>query len=186
MADRREELLDAAITLLGEHGVHHLTHRRVDAAAGAPAGTTSNYFRTRATLIGGVVERFAARERAVWDDLAAGTYPTTPQELAKVLTAFAVGAVGPNRTVTLARYSILVEAAIHPALREQVSGPGHRIRGWATSFMRAVGSAHPERDARIVGAHIDGLVLHQLSNPDPRFDPTERISTLIEALIQHG
>src|SRR5262245_35946901 len=127
MGTRREEILDAAITLLGEHGMHRLTHRNVDAAAAVPAGSTSNYFRTREALIGAVVERFGARERAAWDDLAAAAYPTTPAELARTLAGFAKAAVGPNRTVTLARFAILVEAAIHPELQELVRGPGHRV-----------------------------------------------------------
>src|SRR5258706_532191 len=83
--DRRDDNPDAAIPRLGENGVRGLTHRGVDAAAGVPAGTTSNYFRTRAALIGGVVERFAARERANFDELAAAAYPTTPKELAQTL-----------------------------------------------------------------------------------------------------
>ncbi len=47
MANRREELLDAAISVLGERGIHGLSHRAVDAVARLPTGSTSNYFRTR-------------------------------------------------------------------------------------------------------------------------------------------
>ena len=89
MTGRRDDLLDAAICLLGERGTHALTHRAVDAAAGLPAGSASNYFRTRDALLNAVVERFAARERANWEDIAAKVCPTTPQELAQALTMFA-------------------------------------------------------------------------------------------------
>ena len=44
---RRERLLDAAIELVGLQGLTALTHRAVDAAAGVPTGTASNYWRTR-------------------------------------------------------------------------------------------------------------------------------------------
>src|SRR5919202_1583333 len=115
MANRRNEILDAAIAVLGESGIHALTHRAVDAAAGLPAGSTANYFRTRDALLDAVVERFAARERANWEDLAARMCPTTPQELAHALTLFAHDVTGPQRTLTLARYAILVEAGIHPS-----------------------------------------------------------------------
>ena len=60
MTNRRDDLLDAAIAVLGESGIHALTHRAVDAAAGLPAGSASNHFRTRDALLGAVVERFAA------------------------------------------------------------------------------------------------------------------------------
>ncbi|MFC7482775.1 TetR/AcrR family transcriptional regulator [Luedemannella flava] len=58
MVNRRDDLLDAAITVLGEGGMRALTHRAVDAAAGLPAGSTSNYFRTRDALLGAVIDRF--------------------------------------------------------------------------------------------------------------------------------
>src|SRR5919201_3990276 len=111
MATRREELLDAAILVLGERGIHALSHRAVDAAAGLPAGSTSNHFRTRDALLNAVVERFAARERANWDDIAAKVCPTTPRELAEALTVFAQESAGPQRKLTNARQATLVQAA---------------------------------------------------------------------------
>jgi len=63
---RQEELLDAAIAVLGGQGVRQLTHRAVDVAAGLPSGSTSNYFKTRDALLVGIVDRFVARERAGW------------------------------------------------------------------------------------------------------------------------
>ena len=56
--------LDAALTLVGEQGVRALTHARVDAAAGLPRGSTSNWFRTRDALVAGVVIHLAESERA--------------------------------------------------------------------------------------------------------------------------
>ena len=105
MSNRRDDLLDAAIIVLGEGGVRGVTHKAVDVAAGLPAGSTSNYFRTKDALLTAVVERFAARERANWEEIAAATVPTTPTELARALAAFAHDAVGPHRTLTLARYA---------------------------------------------------------------------------------
>jgi DNA-binding transcriptional regulator YbjK len=130
MANRRDELLDVAISVLRESGIRAPTHRAVDAAAGLPAGSTSNPFRTRDALLNAVVERFAARERANWEEIAARVCPTTPDELARAMTAFAYAATGPQRTLTLVRYAILVEAAIHPPLQEQLTVTGGRVRAW--------------------------------------------------------
>src|SRR6516225_5861294 len=49
--ERRAQILDAAIGILADEGVGGLTHRQVDDRAGLPAGTTSNYFRTRQALL---------------------------------------------------------------------------------------------------------------------------------------
>jgi AcrR family transcriptional regulator len=184
MATRREQLLDAAITVLGERGIHALTHRNVDTQAGLPAGSTSNHFRTRDALLDAVVERFADRERALWEELAMRMYPTTPLELAQVLVAAAKTATGPQRTLTLARYAILVESAIHPTLRAQLLATGGRVNTWFMTWLRVAGSTDPERDAPIIMNHYTGVVLHDLAIPDPAFDPTDQITTLVTTVIR--
>ena len=184
MPTRREQLLDAAITVLGESGIHGLTHRSVDTAAGLPAGSASNLFRTRDALLEAVVERFAERERANWEDIAATMAPTTPKELADALTAFAKDATGRNRTLTLARYAILGEAAIHPPLREQLLLSGARVRTWFLNWLRVIGSTDPEHDGPIIMNHYTGLVLHQLAMPDPAFDPYPEIAALVRHIAR--
>lgn len=184
MSNRRDELLDTAISLLGERGMHGLTHRAVDTAAGLPAGSASNHFRTRDALLNAVVERFAARERANWDEVAARVCPTTPQELARALAEFAHDATGPHRTLTLARYAILVEAGIHPSLRAQLTVTGARVNAWFTNWLRIAGSADPERDAPIIMNHWTGVVLHQLAIPDPAFDPSGQLTALVTSVTR--
>ncbi len=184
MPSRREELLDAAISVLGQSGIHGVTHRAVDAAAGLPAGSTSNHFRTRDALLNAVVERFAARERTNWEHLATKMYPVTPEELARALARAAREAAGPHRTLTLARYAILVEAGIHPSLRAQLSATGARVNAWFLNWLRIAGSTDPERDAPIIMNHFTGIVLHELAIPDPAFDPYPQIAALITSVIR--
>ncbi len=184
MVTRREVVLDAAIEVLGTGGMHGLTHRSVDAAAGLPAGSTSNLFRTRDALLEAVVERFAERERANWEEIAARTCPTTPRELAAALTEFAKDAVGRNRTLTLARYAILVESAVHPPLRAKLLLGGARVNDWFTSWVRAAGSTRPELDANLLMNYGTGLVLHDLAVPDPAFDPSAHITALVTSVVR--
>jgi DNA-binding transcriptional regulator YbjK len=180
---RRVQILDAAIAVLGRQGVRGVTHRAVDAAAGVPLGTTSNYFRTRDALFDAVVERFAERERAAFDELASAAAPTTPQELAALLAAFTVAATGPRRELTLARFAILVEAAIRPQLQRKLGAAASEIRAWSTEWMRAVGSTNPLRDISFLANHVDALTLHQLAYPDPAFDPRPSLTALVTALV---
>ena len=184
MASRRDDLLDAAISVLGESGMHGLTHRAVDGAAGLPVGSTSNHFRTRAALLNAIVERFAARERANWEDLATTMYPVTPDQLARAMAVFAQDATGKHQTLTLARYAILVEAAIQPPLRLQLSATGARVNSWFMNWLRIAGSTAPERDAPIIMNHYTGVVLHDLAIPDSAFDPTDQITTLVTTVLR--
>ena len=110
--------------------------------------------------------------------------PTTPAELARALTAFVRDSTGPNRTLTLARYAILVEAAIRPSLREQLATTGARVNTWFMNWLRIARSADPEHDAPIVMNHLTGLALAQLAYPDPHFDPSAPITALVTAVLR--
>jgi DNA-binding transcriptional regulator YbjK len=180
---RPEQILDAAIDILGTRGSRHLTHRAVDAAAALPTGSTSNYFRSRDALIGAIVDRLSARERAGWEAVADAVDPRTPAELTAALAAFVHAATGPHRAVTLARFAAFGEAALRPDLQPRLAATAAQIRTWGARWLRVIGSADPDRDAQLLLDQLDGLMLHQLAFADPAFDPGVPLGTLIRALV---
>jgi AcrR family transcriptional regulator len=155
-------------------------------AAGLPAGSTSNHFRTRDSLFEAVVERFVELERANWETVAARSSPRTPAEMAEALGAFAREATGTQRTLTLSRYALLVEGAQYPALRGSLAIGGARVNVYFENWLLRIGSTNPDRDLRIVANFLTGRILHDLAIPDPNFDPTADLIELIEALIPPG
>lgn len=176
-------LLDAAIEILGERGVRAVTHRAVDAEAGVGAGATANCFSTREALFAAIVERFAERERESFEELATTVIPTTPAELGRILGAFVRQGTSQGRTLTLCRCALLVESANNPGLRDHMAATGARVGAWGTAWLRLVGSTDPDRHVHVVGNYLTGLTLHQLAMPDPHFDPTDRIISLLESLL---
>jgi DNA-binding transcriptional regulator YbjK len=179
--DRRTVLLDAALEIVGTEGMRGLTHRAVDAAAAVPAGSTSNYFRTREALILGIVERFIARERAMATGPRERIDPS-PDGVATALGRFAHRALGPDRAVTLARYAILVETAQNPELRAGMARGADQVDRWALDAITRAGSRHPERDLGVLANYVTGLVLHELALPSPDLDAAVRIRALIDTL----
>jgi DNA-binding transcriptional regulator YbjK len=181
VTDRRTVLLDAGLELVGTQGMRGLTHRAVDTAAAVPAGSTSNYFRTREALILGIVERFIVRERAMATGPTDGVDPS-PEGVASALGRFAHRALGPDRAVTLARYAILVETGQNPALREGMAVGADQVDRWALDLITRAGSQHPERDLGLLANYVTGLVLHELALPSPDLDAAARIRALIDTL----
>jgi AcrR family transcriptional regulator len=183
VSTRRHDLLDTAIELLAERGLHGVTHRTIDTAAGVPAGSTSNYFRTREALLVAIAERFAVRERAAMEQILTGRDPTTPDELAAALAESALKSTGALRALTLARYTLLIESAVNPAIRAPLaaigSGQGEHFQRW----LKAAGSTDPGRDVSIISNHLTGLVLHQVALPTDDFDPLPSLTGLVRALI---
>jgi AcrR family transcriptional regulator len=184
VANRRELLLDAAIRVLGERGMRALTHRAVDAEAGVAAGSTANYFPTREALFEAIVEQVSAMERSRFDEVAAKVCPTSPAELGRAIAGFARDGTGVHRAMTLSRYAILVEAGNNAKVRHQLAETGSRVNAWFANWLRLIGSRDPDYDVHVLGNYITGLMLHELAIPDPEFDPTDKITTLLESLVE--
>lgn len=182
-------MLDAALALVGLHGVRALTHAAVDAAAEVPPGSTMGCFPTREALVAGVADRCIEREQ----EMVTGGAPdaaleATPAGLADAFGRFAVRAVGPDRDVTLARYALQVAVAQDPSLRPVVAVGADRVDTWGLDAIRRAGSRHPERDFGILANYATGLVFHELGLPSHELDATARVRALIDTLgwADHG
>ena len=78
----------------GGRGVRAVTHRAVDAEAGLGAGSAANYFSSRDALFRAIVERFAERERANFEEVGLTVIPTSPVELGCALALASTGSAG--------------------------------------------------------------------------------------------
>jgi DNA-binding transcriptional regulator YbjK len=160
--DRRTAILDGALEVLAEQGMRGLTHRAVDAAAGLPPGSTSYYFRSRAALVTGCVQRLV--ERDLTDGVATvdAAVPTAGQDLPAVLAA-ALTTVGVRmatveRQRTLARYELSLAAVRDPALRVELVAGGDTIRRRGAALLARAGVTEPDAAAEELAALLDGLV----------------------------
>ena len=160
---RRRALLDAAIRVLANWGARGLTHRAVDTEAGVPKGTTSNYFKSRETIIGQLCGRISERLRPD---------PTVHAELGKRRASIAlyaayvqdiVARLTAERDVTLALFELRLEATRHPEVAVQ-------LQQWLSagftedvSFVRSAGLPGGAREVALFHYAIDGLVLDRLT-----------------------
>ncbi|RJL32109.1 TetR/AcrR family transcriptional regulator [Bailinhaonella thermotolerans] len=156
-------LADTAIALLAERGIHGLTHRAVDEAAGLPPGSTSNVARTRAALLELTLDRLTEQEQVVMagfrpPDRAALDLDTVADTLAGIVML----QLSEGRTRTLARYELALEANRRPELRKSYDEIGRGFRDAATVFMAALGSPDPVRHARQLIAYGEGVIFYAL------------------------
>lgn len=174
----REKALEAAVELLGTQGLRALTHARVDDAAGIPRGSTSNYFRTRAALVAGVVEWIGEQEMAGQD--APGALPDTVEGFADLLTAMVEQLTGPNRTRTTARYTLFLEGTHDDEVRRLLLVGRARFRGLTEAAMAALGAPDPAVAATAVMAACEGLIMHRIA-----VDSDVDVAAAIDAVV-HG
>jgi DNA-binding transcriptional regulator YbjK len=179
-ATTRERALEAAVELLGADGVRALTHARVDDRAGLPPGSTSNWFRTRRALLGGVVDWIAEHERADLDPAAMPTISGV-DELVEGLCTVVELQTGPFAARTRARYALFLELAGDPELGEPLRRQRREFERWTEAIVVAVGVADPVPATRALMALGDGLLLHRLT-VDPGLDTRPAIERAVRAL----
>jgi DNA-binding transcriptional regulator YbjK len=166
MADRRTVIADAAIATLAREGMRGFTHRAVDRVAELPEGSTSYYFRTREALMHAALARMAeldARDVAGVPDQGRRL---DENALSALLAAVVRTWVTEGRDRTLARYELTLESTRRPDLRAKMIEYGSVFREMAEKTIAAAGATEPERRSRTLLAHLDGLVLHELTRGD--------------------
>jgi len=178
VATTKDRALDAALELVGEHGIRALTHVRVDERAGLPKGSTSNWFRTRDALVAGVTTWIAESERA---DFAAGGAPeiTTPEQLIDALSGFVTAQTTALAGRTRARYSMFLEGMNDPKLLAPLLEQRAVYVEWTTALLASIGAARPAEAARTLMAALDGLAFHRLT-----IDPHAAVRPVVERSVR--
>ena len=177
---RRTELADAGLRVLAAAGARGLTHRAVDAEAGVPTGTTSNYFRTRDALLAALGERIFQRltpSQEVPDPL--GDAEPSVSLFAAYVRAVAERVLGAP-DLALALLELRLEATRRPALASALS------RTLAAGYQADV-SFHADRqlpggarEVEVLHYAIDGLVLDRLT---PSIGAGTDVDTVVGDLV---
>lgn len=163
-------MLEAALQLVAEGGTYELTHRKVDATAGVPSGTTSNYFPNRKALLLAVVHSVAEpmAERAAQDqEFGEGT---AEELIHRCLRERAVGLLGPLRVHGLVWWRCIVEGAAEPEVHAVVAATSKEIYAAYGRLLMHCGSTDPERHAALLGAYLGTLVLQLNLAPQQPLD----------------
>lgn len=177
MPPTKTRALSAALELLGSGGVRALTHARVDARAGLPKGSTSNFFRTRAALLTGAVDWLAEQELAGIDQF---LQPDTIAELIDGLCAVYEFASDQNRNFTAARLALFVEAGHNPDVRQAVGRGRARYEELTVGALVHLDVAQHDVVAAVLMSCLEGLLLHRIARGDTT-DPRPLLELILKA-----
>lgn len=172
--DRRTALLDATLRLIGEGGLRAVTHRAVEREAGLLHGSTTYYFGTRDQLVAAAVERLVDLDRRRTErlahDLALALARSEPRSRVDQLLSAVVRWIDEDRETQLARYELELAGARDPQLRRLMSSGSSFFWRLVEPIAIAVGSEDPPRDARMIVAMLDGLLMDRITHdpPDPQ------------------
>jgi len=182
--ERRNQILDAAIDILCDDGVGGLTHRQADTRAGVPAGTTSNYFRTRQALL----EATAARTVDLhWQrvELLQSVIGPISRDALKALMIRMLDPDDQFRRWTLARFELFMESTRREELRPLMKELQAAAVKSATLLFEAAGfTPTPERIDELSRV-LNGFVFSNLTvAPEPGSqDAAGLVERLLSAFI---
>jgi DNA-binding transcriptional regulator YbjK len=187
-AARREALLEATLRIVADTGADAVTHRRVAEVAQLPLASTTYYFESKEQLLTAALELAAERDLARLDELArrCGELPADAEHAVAIVfdTTYHLSedehAAG--RRSLLAGYTLLLEAARRPALRELTRRWTGRYMTILTEVLERAGSTEPVQDAQLLLAAADGLLIAQLSTGEPA-DPRPALLRLAQTLV---
>ncbi|WP_371599428.1 TetR/AcrR family transcriptional regulator [Streptomyces sp. NBC_00564] len=163
--ERRAALVDAAVEVLAREGARGLTFRAVDAGAGVPVGTSSNYFTDRDDLLGQVDARI--HQRLAPDPSVIAELLKGPKDRSLVLEFMrdVLARAIRDRTGYLALFEMRLEATRRPALRASYtkSVRGDLVDGM--DFHRTAGLPGGDETVTVLYLAMLGLLLEHLTLP---------------------
>lgn len=171
-------LADAAIEVIGEHGLRGLTHRAVELHAGLPPGTCSYHFPSRRALLAAVLDRIAELDRADIERHSHGLLgPDMNREvLIDGATTTLAHWLGPARTRSRARLLLQLD----PPSRQLTATTIETVTADFVALTATV-TGDVERAGLII-ALIDGLILDELIRGVTPVD-VDQLRTKVTAIV---
>lgn len=180
---RRQALTDAAIDLLAASGVHGVTHRTVEKQAGLPAGTASNYFRSREALLVAAAERVVELHLADMEQ-AAEHQPAGGADLVEMLTESLFTAATALRDRYLAIFELQLEAVRRPALAAALAGLQEAAVRFTAGLHDQLGlKIAPEKVPALIALY--GSALFALVSAPPGTVTRPSVKTIADTMV-HG
>lgn len=176
---RRNALTDAAIEILGTRGIHQLSHRAVDEATGLPAGTTSNYFRSRDALLDAVAQRIVDLNLAEM----AASVALADLDLADLIGGSLYEAATTGRVRYLAVFELSLEATRRPALMDALSRLGAVALGATVGHHRGLGLGTSPEQVQTLMTLFGGALFALVTGP-PEAVTLERTRQLAHSMVR--
>jgi DNA-binding transcriptional regulator YbjK len=163
--ERRAGLVDAGVEVLAREGARGLTFRAVDAQAGVPMGTASNYFTGRDDLLRQLDARLHERLAPDPEVLAGLLELPRDRSLVTALMRDLTDRAIRDRTGYLALLEMRLEATRRPELRASYT---RSVRGdleQGMEFHRAAGLPGGDETVAVLRLAMLGLLLEHLTLP---------------------
>jgi AcrR family transcriptional regulator len=161
--ESRRAIVAHALRLFAEHGYDRTSMKAIAEAAGMSPGLIYHYFASKERLLRALFEESMADVLASFAEADAAP---TPQDRIEALVRGSVRVVRGNLAFWRLSYGTRMQRAVLDALGDAVPAWTGQIHATLARYFREAGAAHPETEAAILFALIDGVAQHFVLDPD--------------------
>jgi AcrR family transcriptional regulator len=185
---RRAALVGAAIEVLAREGARGLTFRAVDAEAGVPSGTASNYFASRDDLFNQVGRQIHERLAPDPSELSATMAAPPSRELVAELMRALFRRVAKDRSGYLALLELRLEATRRPGLRAALTSTISSNLRDSVGFHLGAGLPGDRTTVLLLYLAMSGLIVEHLTLPEALVEPApdDLIAGLVARVVPAG
>lgn len=182
--ERRRDVLDATLRVIGRDGLRAVTHRAVATEAGTSLSATTYYFESGTDMIVQaftqyVDERIAAVEAVLTGPLAVGSL--SADEGTELLTQFVTDELASGGLRISAEYQLALEGVREPAIAEEFARLTRSAEQHLAGLLALAGSIDPPTDARVLLAMVRGLEIDEVTRPEP--SSTDQIAAVCRRTV---
>jgi DNA-binding transcriptional regulator YbjK len=165
-AQRRTEIIDAAIAVMAKVGLAGLSMRVVANEAQIPLGALTYYFNDKADLIAQAFQQLSDREIDRVVQTVGRLQASMPAEqLADLVADMIIDGFTSPQGAIVTRYELLTEASRDERLRPMFEAWYAAMVPALSRLFRELGSRQPELDSRTILAVMAGLEIDNLYRP---------------------
>jgi|SRR6185437_1784422 DNA-binding transcriptional regulator YbjK len=186
---RREDILEAALRLIGTGGVDSVTHRAVAQEAGVSLAATTYYFDSKSVLIEEALERMVARSIEDVRRHTASPAKISRAELIERIVAFAEAQAHDPGAFLTAQYELMLEAGRAEYLRPLAREWSIAYADCFTEIVRSAGLPRPKVAAELIMKFVEGALLDYAMTPTDDFIEAyfrPHLTDLIKAWAKSG
>jgi DNA-binding transcriptional regulator YbjK len=181
-AQRRIEIIDAAIEVMAQVGLAGLSMRVVANQAQMPLGALSYYFDDKSDLVAQAFQQLSDREIERVVRTAEQLQPTmSAEQLADLVADMIIDGFASPQGAIVTRYELVTEASRDERLRPMFEAWYVAMVPALSRLFRDLGSRQPELDSRTVMAVMAGLEIDNIYRP---LGPVDK--RRIRATIRHA
>ncbi|RKQ39642.1 TetR/AcrR family transcriptional regulator [Enterobacter sp. R1(2018)] len=170
--DRRARILQATLDMLVEHGVSHITHRKIAEAAGVSLGSMTYYFDGIDSLLSEAFTQFALGMSESYRARLEGA--KNAEEACEVIVDMICGEEIATSYNLQVMYQLYAYANRTPPLKTI-------MQDWMKRSQQALEAFFDPITARTLDAFIEGMTLHYVTDREPmsREDLTRMVAKIV-------